>query len=45
MGAIACSSVVNSPQLDAGVVRGGDQGVLIGPGQAADVVQPVGVCR
>lgn len=45
MRASACSSVFNKPLLDAGVGRGGDQGVVIDPGQAANVVQPVGICR
>lgn len=45
MWAFACSSVFNNPLLDAGVGGAGDQGVLVGPGQAANVVQPVGVCR
>lgn len=45
MWAFSCNSVFNNPLLDAGVGRGGGQGVLVNPGQAANVVQPVGVCR
>lgn len=40
----ACSSECNRPLLDAGVVGDGDQSVLVDPGQAADMVQPVSFC-
>lgn len=41
----ACSSECNRPLLDAGVVGDGDQSVLVDPGQAADMVQPVSFCK
>lgn len=41
----ACSSECNRPLLDAGVMGDGDQSVLVDPGQAADMVQPVSFCK
>lgn len=41
----ACSSEFNFPHLDAGVVGDGDQRLLVDPGQAADMVQPVSFCK
>lgn len=38
-------SVGDCPLLDRRVVGRGHQRVLVQPGQAADVVEPVGVCR
>lgn len=35
------SSVADCPLFDRGIVGGGDQRVLVQPGQAADVVEPV----
>lgn len=38
-------SVFKSPLLDAGIVGAGDEGMTIDPGQVANMVQPVSVCR
>lgn len=44
-GLSASSSVCNRPLLNAGIMGGGDQSVLIYPSQASNVVQPMSVCR